>query len=64
MKFLGLLLAVLLVGAGAVGGFVLARTKPAADCTSRVVISRGPHGESVECVCLAGRLSTCFDPGP
>jgi hypothetical protein len=64
MKPLGLLLAVLLVGAVALAGFVLVRTKPAADCTSRVVISRGPHGESVECVCLEGRLSTCFDPGP
>jgi hypothetical protein len=54
-----------LVGlAVALAGLVLARGQPAADCASRVVIARGPHGEPVECVCIGGRLSTCFDPGP
>jgi hypothetical protein len=65
VKPLGLLLLVLVVTAAALAGRVLARgTQPSADCTSRVVISRGPHGEPVECVCIGGRLSTCFDPGP
>jgi hypothetical protein len=65
MKSLGLLLLVLVVLAAALAGLVIARAKqPSADCTSRVVISRGPHGEPVECVCIEGRLSTCFDPGP
>ena len=40
------------------------RKAPAADCTSSVVIVRGPHGEAVECVCVGGTISTCFDPGP
>jgi hypothetical protein len=65
MKPLGLLLLALVVMAAALAGLVLARGRhPAADCASRVVIGRGPHGEPVECVCLGDRLSTCFDPGP
>ncbi|HEU4439966.1 MAG TPA: hypothetical protein VFT36_12005 [Methylomirabilota bacterium] len=65
MRLLWLLLVMLVGLAAALAGLVLAPGKePAADCTSRVMISRGPHGEPVECVCIAGRLSTCFDPGP
>jgi len=64
MRHLGLLLLVLVGLAVALAGLVLARGQPAADCASRVVIARGPHGEPVECVCIGGRLSTCFDPGP
>jgi hypothetical protein len=65
MKPLGLLLLALVVLAAALAGLVLARGRQAAaDCASRVVIGRGLHGEPVECVCLGGRLSTCFDPGP
>jgi hypothetical protein len=30
----------------------------------QVVIMKGPDGEPVECVCLEGSLSTCFNPGP
>lgn len=37
---------------------------PSPDCTSSVVIARGRHGEPVECVCVGGTISTCFDPGP
>jgi hypothetical protein len=40
------------------------RTRPWPDCTSQVVIMKGPDGEPVECVCLGGSLSTCFNPGP
>jgi len=40
------------------------RTPPSSDCASSVRIVRGPHGEPVECVCVGGTLSTCFDPGP
>lgn len=66
MKTLGVLLMTLVVLAAALAGLLIVRgtEPPPADCTSRVVISRGPHGEPVECVCIAGRLSTCFDPGP
>jgi hypothetical protein len=65
MRYLSLLLLALVVTAAALAGLVLARGRQtSADCTSRVVISRGPHGEPVECVCLGGRLSTCFDSGP
>jgi hypothetical protein len=65
MKQLWVLLLGLVVLSAALAGLVLVRAKqPAADCTSRVVISRGPRGEPVECVCIGGRLSTCFDPGP
>jgi hypothetical protein len=65
MRHLGLLLLVLVGLAVALAGLVLARgSRPAADCASRVMIVRAPHGEPVECVCIGGRLSTCFDPGP
>jgi hypothetical protein len=65
MRHLGLVLLVLVGLAAALAGLVLARGRqPPADCASRVVIARGPHGEPVECVCIGARLSTCFDPGP
>ena len=61
--FWGLMAALLLlVGALALG--VTGRPRPSADCASRVVIGRGPHGQPVECVCVGGTVSTCFDPGP
>ena len=34
------------------------------DCTSSVIIGRGPQGQAVECVCVNGTVSTCFEPGP
>jgi hypothetical protein len=34
------------------------------DCASRIVVVTGPDGRPVECVCLNGALSTCFNPGP
>jgi hypothetical protein len=43
---------------------VMGRTRPSADCTSSVVIVRGPHGEPVECVCVDGVVASCFHPGP
>lgn len=43
---------------------VIWRTQPSPDCTSNVVIVRGPDGEPSECVCVGGAISTCFGPGP
>jgi hypothetical protein len=43
---------------------VMGRSRAVPGCTSSVVIGRGPHGEPVECVCVEGVISTCFDPGP
>lgn len=54
---LGLLVLVLAV-------LVMGRTRAVPGCSSSVVIGRGPHGEPVECVCVEGVISTCFDPGP
>ena len=34
------------------------------DCPDRVLIVRGHAGAPIECVCLEGVLSTCFEPGP
>ena len=42
----------------------LSRKQAAPDCTNRVVMIKGPHGEPIECVCVGGTLSTCFSPGP
>ena len=43
---------------------VMGRTRPPRDCTSSVVIARGPHSQPVECVCVDGVIATCFNPGP
>ena len=34
------------------------------DCASRIVMVTRPDGSPLECVCLDGALSTCFNPGP
>jgi len=33
-------------------------------CTTGVVITEGPHGEKIECVCVGGVQAVCFEPGP
>lgn len=40
------------------------RPRPSPDCASRVVIGRDPGGVPIECVCIGGTVSRCFDPGP
>ena len=40
------------------------RPRSSPDCAGRIVIGRGPHGEPIECVCVGGTISTCFEPGP
>ncbi len=35
-----------------------------AVCTQRIVITPGPPGTPLECVCDGGRLGPCFPPGP
>ena len=64
MKQLGWVLAVLAALGVVLAVPVFARRTPGPDCTTRIVITKGPHGEPVECVCIAGTLSTCFEPGP
>jgi hypothetical protein len=43
---------------------VASRAQHWPDCTGRVTVIKGPHGEPIECVCVGGTLSTCFSPGP
>jgi hypothetical protein len=66
MKQLGWIVVILVVVAAALSlPFVTARhTQPAPHCGSRVLILKGAHGEPLECVCVDGTLSTCFNPGP
>jgi hypothetical protein len=64
MKMLAWVVMGLVLLAMALAMQVMGRTRPAPGCTSSVVIGRGPHGEPVECVCVEGVISTCFDPGP
>lgn len=64
MKALGWILTALMLLVVGLGARVMWGTQPSADCTSSVVIARGPHGQPVECVCVGGTISTCFDPGP
>ncbi len=55
---------------GAVGALlVLSVVLPAVGsrspkCIGRIAIIKGPHGPPRECVCEAGIVSTCFNPGP
>ena len=52
---LALALGALLLGSGML-------LQPA--CTTGVVITEGPHGEKIECVCVGGVQAACFEPGP
>jgi hypothetical protein len=64
MKQLGWLLAILVVVAAALSlPFITHHTQPVPGCSSRVLILKGAHGEPLECVCVDGALSTCFNPG-
>ena len=59
------ILALLFVLAGLLAVPLIAhRARAWPNCNSHVVIVRGRGGGLVECVCLDGALSTCFDPGP
>lgn len=66
MKQLGWIVAILVVVAAVLSlPFVTAHHAPArAPCGGRVLILKGAHGEPLECVCVDGTLSTCFNPGP
>ena len=64
MKLFWCVMAGLILLTGALALRVTGRPRPAPDCASSVVIGRGPHGEPIECVCIGGAVSTCFDPGP
>jgi hypothetical protein len=65
MKQVGWLVAFLL-GVALLLTVVLLLRRPhvSADCPSGVIIVKGSRGEMLECVCVAGTLSTCFNPGP
>lgn len=60
----GILAFLLVVGGLLAVPLVVYRAPAAPDCVSRVVILKGPGGAPVECVCISGTLSTCFNPGP
>jgi hypothetical protein len=64
MKMLWWVLAGLALLVVVVAVQVMGRARPSRDCTSSVVIARGPHGEPIECVCVDGVIATCFHPGP
>ena len=65
MKLFGALLAVLFVLVVLLAVPVIApRAHPARDCRSQIVTMRTPHGQPLECICMGGTISTCFNPGP
>jgi hypothetical protein len=55
-----------MVGLGILIGVPLLtlRAHRGVKCPSQILIVRGQSGQAVECVCLDGMLSTCFEPGP
>jgi hypothetical protein len=64
MKPFGWMLAVLVVLAALLAVPIVARRSAPPDCAGRVVIVTGPDRQPLECVCVNGALSTCFNPGP
>jgi hypothetical protein len=64
VKILGWVLGGLLLLVMVLAMQVMGRSRAVPGCTSSVVIGRGLHGAPVECVCVEGVISTCFDPGP
>jgi hypothetical protein len=59
------ILALLLVVAVLLAAPLIAhRARPWPDCISHIVIVKGRDGGPIECVCIGGTLSTCFNPGP
>jgi hypothetical protein len=64
MKLAGGILAFLFVMTVVLAVHVAYRARPWQDCVSHVVMVKDAAGRTLECVCLDGALSTCFDPGP
>jgi hypothetical protein len=65
MKILVWALAIV-VGLGILIGvpLVALQSHRGVKCPSQILIVRGKSGQPIECVCLDGVLSTCFEPGP
>src|SRR5437899_6325169 len=64
MKTLGWILAALLLVVIVLVPLVASRAQRWPDCKGRVVMLKNAHGEPIECVCVAGSLSTSVTPGP
>jgi len=58
------ILALLVIVATLLAVPLVAHRAPAPDCVNRVGTLKGPGGAPIECVCINGTLSTCFNPGP
>jgi hypothetical protein len=61
---LGILTVLILTAVLLAVPLVARRAPPQSDCVGQVVIVTSPAGRPIECVCIGGVLSTCFDPGP
>jgi hypothetical protein len=57
---LAIIVLALVLGALVIGSGMFLRP----SCTTGVVITEGPHGEKIECVCVGGVHAACFEPGP
>ncbi len=64
MKVIGFLVACLAMIAVLLVLTIENRHTPPPDCADRLVIVKDARGQTLECVCEAGVLSTCFNPGP
>ncbi len=63
MKRLGALAIIIAVGLLATVALLPLRSPSGVECPASVVIVRGRGGAPLECVCVKGVLSTCFEPG-
>jgi len=64
VKYLGVLLLAIVVGLLIALSVLSLRSQRGVRCPDQVVIIRGRDAGPVECVCIDGRLATCFAPGP
>jgi hypothetical protein len=64
MKRLAWALAIIIaVGLLAAVSFLPLRSPTGTECPASVVIVKGRGGPPLECVCVNGTLSACFEPG-
>src|SRR5438128_11194442 len=63
VKYLGVLLLAIAFGLLTALSVLSLRSQRGVKCPDHVVIIRGRETGPVECVCIDGRLATCFPPG-
>jgi hypothetical protein len=62
--FVGILVALAVVTVLVAMPVISRRIARSKDCHTSIVTLQGRDGQPLECVCIEGAISTCFNPGP